>query len=134
MFDRMRHSLRDFARHRPGTRFVSRYERARRDERGTVHRTVIATMGFFLVLLGIVLVPAPGPGFLVILAGASLIAQEMLPVARRLDAIELWLRVRLRRLRGFWRARLGPGGRAACVGAAVCMLAFLVSGALVILL
>jgi uncharacterized protein (TIGR02611 family) len=134
MFDRMRHSLRDFARHRPGQRFVSRYERARRDERGTVHRTLIATMGFLLVLLGIVLVPAPGPGFLVILAGASLMAQEMLPVARKLDAAELWLRTRLRRLRSFWRARLGPRGRAACVGAAVCMLAVLVSGALVILL
>ena len=50
------------------------------------------TAGVSLVVVGLVLVPAPGPGWLVVFAGAGLLAQESLALARSLDAMELRVR------------------------------------------
>ncbi len=53
---------------------------------------------------GLFFLPAPGPGFLILFAGAALLAEESLTAARALD----WTEVRLRRLakwgRRAWRA------------------------------
>ncbi|HEX8299147.1 MAG TPA: PGPGW domain-containing protein, partial [Rubricoccaceae bacterium] len=41
---------------------------------------------------GVFLLPAPGPGFLVVALGAALVAQESLAAARAADKTEVWLR------------------------------------------
>ena len=45
-----------------------------------------------LVLTGLVLLVAPGPGFLLVFVGAAMIAEESLWFARAFDALELKVR------------------------------------------
>jgi hypothetical protein len=51
------------------------------------------------MLAGIVLLPAPGPGMVVVLVGAAMLARESLVVARACDSAEMKVRTWLRRLR-----------------------------------
>ena len=51
------------------------------------------TAGVLIALFGLVMLPAPGPGMIVVLIGASLIAEESRFAARGLD----WSEVRGRR-------------------------------------
>ena len=70
-----------------------RNRRERHAERGKLYRTGFAIAGFLVLVLGIVLVPLPGPGLLVVAVGLAMLALEfrwaerMLERAvRRLDA------------------------------------------------
>jgi len=74
----------------PGRRFQSRYERSR--ERGTLRKWLVIAGGLLLVLAGIVFLPLPGPGLLIIAAGAFLMAEESLAAARALDWTEQKIR------------------------------------------
>lgn len=49
------------------------------------YRVVIGTLGAAVVLLGLVLVPLPGPGWLIVLTGVAIVSSEFRP-ARRLLA------------------------------------------------
>ena len=51
-------------------------------------------VGLLIVAIGIVGLPAPGPGFLIIALGGAFLARESHAVARAMD----WLEVRLRRV------------------------------------
>lgn len=80
----------------PGERFQRRHARLRRRrETGGPLRLLRLFGGAVISLLGLVLVPLPGPGILIVLAGAALMAGESGRLARRLDRTELWLRERL---------------------------------------
>jgi hypothetical protein len=81
----------------PGKRFQSRYEKKHRDcRRGG--RTLTWVAAAVLIVTGIVLLVVPGPGSVLIVLGAALLAEESLRVARALD----WTEIRIRRLFG-WR-------------------------------
>lgn len=80
---------------KPGRRFSDRYHR----RASRVARVLVASCGVALIVLGVLLVPTPGPGLLVLLAGALLFAGESRGAARWLDATELRLRELARRLR-----------------------------------
>lgn len=41
-----------------------------------LRKTLIAILGFALIILGIILIPLPGPGFLVIVAGLFVLSLE----------------------------------------------------------
>lgn len=125
MFEKLKSGFRDFARTRPGTRFGSRYTRARDADRGLAHRTLMAGLGALIFAAGLVMLVAPGPGLLAMLAGASLIAQESRILATRLDRAELRLRRYWTKLRTFWRRKASPGAKVLLVASAVCMLAAL---------
>ncbi len=73
----------------PGRRFQDRHRRIRSRRGQRASRSVI---GAGLVLVGMVLLFLPGPGMLLLLAGAGLIGGESLTVARLLDRLELQLR------------------------------------------
>jgi hypothetical protein len=80
----------------PGRRFASAYEeRQRRRESGARRATVMAA-GVALLLLGMLLIVTPGPGLLVILVGAWLVASESRAIAHALDWCELKARALLR--------------------------------------
>jgi uncharacterized protein (TIGR02611 family) len=68
-------------------------------------RPLMILLGLVIIAGGVVLLPAPGPGWLVIGAGAALLAREFLFLARFLDRLE----VRLRRIAGRLRRRLREG-------------------------
>lgn len=87
-----RASWRDFWHAAPGRRFTLRYERLRRPGRGPVGRVLRAMLGALLVLVGIIFMPLPGPGFVPALAGAALLAGESRAVAAWLDRAELRVR------------------------------------------
>jgi hypothetical protein len=101
MFDWLRTHFRAFLASRSGTRF--RRQHRRRQANPHLLRTILALIGGVLLLLvGVVMLVTPGPGVLVIVIGAGLIAGESLIVARLLDRFDFhasayWTRWRTRR-------------------------------------
>jgi len=88
----LRHSV-------PGERF-QQYHAWRREHRGQgVLRLLRLGAGLTLIPVGLVLIPAPGPGIAIVALGACLAAGESRRTARGLDRIELGLRKLLRQLR-----------------------------------
>lgn len=79
----------------PGRRFEERYQRSRQGPAcGALKKWSLIAGGFLLVLVGIIFLPLPGPGLLIIVAGALLMAQESRGAARLLD----WLEAKTRRV------------------------------------
>ncbi len=106
MFDALKNGFRErweqFKEGRPGRRFEERYHR--RHEAGDVRfgpaRLLYIAAGVLVMLAGVVMLPAPGPGMAVIVVGLSLLGSEFLAIARFMD----WGEVRL--WRGFgWTRR-----------------------------
>ena len=87
---------RQFKSAKPGTRFTRQYESNQEERKHKWTRPAMIALGALIILVGIVALPAPGPGMLVIAAGAALLARESRWIAERLDAAE----VSLRRLAG----------------------------------
>lgn len=83
--------LRNVLRGAPGRRFSALY-RLRRQRRRRWLRALGVVSGGLLMLLGVLLVPTPGPGLLALLLGAGLIASESLAFAQALDRLELRVR------------------------------------------
>jgi len=88
-------------------RIVRERIRSRRTGRA-VYRIVVALLGVVITLGGLVLVPLPGPGWLIVLAGLAVLSTEFDPARRLLD----FARDRLRA----WTAWLGRQGLAARAG------------------
>jgi hypothetical protein len=89
--DALKKHWRELAHEQPGLRFQRRYER----NRGAGHalgRALRITAGIVLIVIGAVLLLIPGPGTVVIVVGAALLAQESAILARLLDRLELRLR------------------------------------------
>lgn len=70
----------------PGRRFEARYERHRSS--GRFHRVLAALLGAVLLLVGIVMIPFPGPGWVVTALGVGLLGGESKAVSRFLDRVE----------------------------------------------
>jgi uncharacterized protein (TIGR02611 family) len=94
--------LEQFKRGKPGHRFQSVYESQQKSRRPAWIRPVSLAAGAVVIAAGIVALPAPGPGFLVIGLGGTLMARESLVAARILDWIELRLRETWAWLRKAW--------------------------------
>jgi hypothetical protein len=82
---------------KPGTRFQQYHLRRHYASRGRLRKLLVMTTGTVFFAAGIFFLAAPGPGLILLLAGASLMAEES--SARAFDRIELWL-LRIRRLAG----------------------------------
>jgi hypothetical protein len=77
----------------PGERFKRRYSaKQKRGKRGW-KRGLSILAGSILVAAGLFMLVAPGPGIVVLMVGAAMVAEESLPTARFLD----WSEVRIRR-------------------------------------
>jgi uncharacterized protein (TIGR02611 family) len=81
---------------KPGTRFKRQFEENQQERKHRWFRPVVIVVGVAVVLVGLVALPAPGPGILIVAAGAALLARESRWIAERLDLAE----VKLRRLAG----------------------------------
>lgn len=73
-----------------------------------VYRFVVALLGVAITLGGLLLVPLPGPGWLIVLAGLAVLATEFEPARRVLDFARRRLQV--------WTAWLGRQGVAVRTG------------------
>lgn len=78
----------------PGKRFENLYRRRRNEETGrfSAERIVNAGAGIALIVVGLILIPAPGPGWLIVAVGCGLIGSEFLFAARLLDSAEMKIR------------------------------------------
>src|SRR5204862_3521008 len=76
MLRRLRRGWRELKRGKPGRRFRERYERS--PSTHGARKWALIGIGVLLVLVGVVFLPLPGPGLLIIAAGALLIAEESL--------------------------------------------------------
>jgi uncharacterized protein (TIGR02611 family) len=71
----------------PRRRFIDgvKERRERHRERNKVVRAAVVLAGFVVVLAGLVMIPLPGPGLLVIAAGLALLALEFVWAERLLE-------------------------------------------------
>jgi uncharacterized protein (TIGR02611 family) len=76
-----------------GERFQRLHWRRRAARKSIAIRLVYLISGFVIMIIGLIMMPAPGPGTIVFFAGGALAAQESLWVARAMD----WLEIRLRK-------------------------------------
>ena len=99
MLEKLKARLRPLLDDEPGHRFQNRYER-RHKKRSSPRaiRAVWSVLAVLLILVGIVALPLPGPGLLVIAGGLALLAQESLTISRFLDHAEVWVRGVIKRL------------------------------------
>ena len=101
MFGNLKKRWRALKKSRPGRRFQDRHEQ--RKNRSAVWKAFYIVGGTALCLIGIVLMPAPGPGLLVVLVGGAMLAEESLLAARALDWLELKGRALFARAKHAWR-------------------------------
>jgi hypothetical protein len=101
MLDEMRRHWRQFRDDEPGRRFRNHQERARQGS--AAMRVARLLVGVGLLAGGVVLLFIPGPGLLLIVFGAALVAGESAAVAGLLDRAEPPLRERAARLAAWWR-------------------------------
>jgi uncharacterized protein (TIGR02611 family) len=94
-----RKAWRRFRTAEPGSRFQQQFEANQKARTSKWVRPAVVALGILVILLGLVALPAPGPGTLVIAGGAALIAREFLWMARLLDSAEVKIRGWLGRLR-----------------------------------
>jgi len=87
----------------PGKRFQDYNRIHQTKHRGRASGLMSIVLGVAIITVGIVALPAPGPGVLIIAIGAAFIARESLVVARFLDWFELWLRAALARGHTAWK-------------------------------
>src|SRR5688500_8302299 len=106
MFEQMQEHWREFRESKPGQRFKDRYRRRRRQhEQGhIVWRIFLITLGAVIALGSLALAPLPGPGWGTVFIGLMILAGELLPAARFLDWLEVWLRKLGRYVYKIWRA------------------------------
>lgn len=100
---KFREQWRDFRRGRPGRRFQSRYERARKSERttGKFQRVLIVAFALVCFALGVVFAVIPGPALPFFFLGGGLLATESRPIARFMD----WGEVEIRKVVAWGRRR-----------------------------
>jgi uncharacterized protein (TIGR02611 family) len=99
MFDHLKSHLHTLRASPPGERFRC-YHEARRGDARPLQRALLVVAGLLVIAVGIVMLPAPGPGMLVVLAGSCILAGESKRVAQGLDRAELAARRLWQRLRG----------------------------------
>ena len=88
----LKNNWRELADGTPGKRFQKRYEKKQRE--GNSGRTLKLIAAVLLIAAGVVLLVIPGPGSVLIVLGAALLAESSSSVARGLD----WTEMRIRRL------------------------------------
>ena len=100
LFKGLKRRIERFRKEKHGERFVARYRR-RQQQQPSLARTVMAVgLGLVLIAAGLAMLVLPGPGLLVGVIGAALIAGESLTASRLLDRFDLWLTGLWRRWRG----------------------------------
>lgn len=85
----------------PVARFMRKW-RAKIEQRpwlNTAYRVLITVLGVLIVIVGLILVPLPGPGWLIVFIGLTVLGSEF-HWARRLTS---WARMQLARFWERWR-------------------------------
>jgi hypothetical protein len=92
MLEKLKRDWQRFRRSRPGQRFQQRYYQKQRSPHGMIRKGLVMATGALVFVAGIFFLAFPGPGTVLLVIGAGLIAQESLLAARALDSAEVRLR------------------------------------------
>ena len=99
MLETLKQTWRELVRERPGRRFQAYCRRRAAQRDGAAKKLLCIGGGAVVLLAGIALMPAPGPGILVALVGVALLARGSPQAARIFDRVELRVRKLLSRAR-----------------------------------
>lgn len=105
MTERIKDRLRRFKQSEPGHRFQDQHADRREAHSSAFGRVLRLAAGIVVTVLGIIAMPAPGPGMLITAFGLAMLAHESLVVARLLDAIEVRLRPIVLAALAWWKRR-----------------------------
>ncbi len=102
--EKVKEASRYFKESKPGHRFQDHYHDHQRSSSGRSRLQVIFGIfgGCLIVVGGVIAVPGPGPGWLIILLGLWMLAGKLLFFASFMDRIEVKLRRLARRVVGIW--------------------------------
>lgn len=118
MLNSLMSSWQEFTNAPVGHRFQKRYERRMRQSKGKFcwGKMINIVVGIAIIILGVILIPAPGPGAMITLFGAGLIAGEFLRPCR--SCVTTLCQARCRSLEVFsdGRENLDEFWRADCFG------------------
>lgn len=91
MIERTKQNWQQFKGSDPGQRFQDSYARRQQASHGRWDKrsAINIALGITIAVVGLVLVPAPGPGFIVVFLGLGLLGSEFAPIARALDRAEV---------------------------------------------
>jgi hypothetical protein len=103
MFKEVKRTWRGFKARNPGHRFQQQFSHRQVTSRSPIQKALFVAGGLFLIAAGCLFLFVPGPGLVVLLIGAFLIAQQSLIAARALDWTEIRLRNLLSWSRRAWR-------------------------------
>jgi len=103
MLKQLKRNWSSLTRGRPGSRFQEQYDRQRNSRSSKAGRVLRLAAGVILLPLGLFLLPAPGPGTIVVVIGALLIAREFKVAAQFLDRLEVRGRNLFRWAKRTWR-------------------------------
>ena len=121
MIERAKQNWEQFKASDPGHRFQDRYTRRQQASHGRWDKRsmINIALGIGIALVGLLLVPAPGPGFIVTFVGLGLLGSEFAPTARMLDWAEVKGRAIAGWAKGVWdRSSLGVKVLLVLLGAA----------------
>ena len=94
MFEKAKEDWRRLKESKPGHRFKDHYHQRQQSRSGgfSLRAVFIMSLGTLVLLGGVIAVPLPGPGWLIILLGLGMFAGESKLIARFLDRVEVRLR------------------------------------------
>lgn len=108
MMEQVKQQWKEFKEAKPGSRFEQLYERCHEDGVSPLIRFVLPALGVLLVIAGIILIPAPGPGHLTLALGLGLIGTAIKPLSRFMDRAEIKVRAAVSEVKALWR-QASPG-------------------------
>jgi uncharacterized protein (TIGR02611 family) len=105
MFGSLRKHWHHFTSRPPGRRFKSFYEerQEKRGSGGAGKKWGLIVTGAAMAIAGVLLLPLPGPGSIVLVAGLGLLSSESLTMARVLDAADRKRAAVMKVLHRMWR-------------------------------
>lgn len=114
----MKQRWQDFKKREPGKRFQEIHDNKRKGEKdkSPVMRHLRMAAGVLVTLVGVFLLPMPGPGTIVLVLGLAVMAGESVTVAKFLDWLEVRLRAVYQSLKKAWK-KWSPVQRWSVVGA-----------------
>jgi len=111
MFKELAEHWDHFRHHPPGERFERYYRSRHHTKRSVGKKALLVGTGILIMAAGVVFLAIPGPGLLVMMGGAVLIARESLFVSRLFDRCEPRLWQLTKWCEAKWR-NLSLGGKA----------------------
>ncbi len=104
MIDKLKQLWRKLIEAPPGERFEQQYWRRQQSRNRTfLKKALFIGGGIIVTIAGILELPLPGPGTVIIIAGLGIIAQESLWLSKLLDKAELLVRQLMDRGQKWWK-------------------------------